>query len=116
LGRLRPYPAIIRLDWKCLPGTNTLSYYKNLQITAVKSFIVQISSIDVRVCQTLMRVIGSLFARSLANLAILASLASLASQLDPVESIMLFTSQLCLELEVQRVFCQTALQRYKTAG
>jgi hypothetical protein len=34
----RPYPQI--LD-KGLPGTNTLAYYENLQITAVKRFIVQ---------------------------------------------------------------------------
>ncbi len=31
----------IRLGWKDLPGTNTLAYYKNPLITAVKSFIVQ---------------------------------------------------------------------------
>jgi hypothetical protein len=34
-------PANIRLGWKGLPGTNTLAYYKNPLITAVKSFIVQ---------------------------------------------------------------------------
>ncbi len=30
-----------RLRWKGLPGTNTLAYYENLYITAVKSFIVE---------------------------------------------------------------------------
>ena len=29
----------IRLGWKALPGTNTLAYYENSQITAVKSFL-----------------------------------------------------------------------------
>jgi hypothetical protein len=29
----------IRLRWKGLPGTNALAYYKNLQITTVKSLI-----------------------------------------------------------------------------
>jgi hypothetical protein len=33
-------PTKIRLTWKGLPRTNTLTYYENLQITAVKSFIV----------------------------------------------------------------------------
>jgi hypothetical protein len=28
----------IRLGWKGLPGTNTLAYYENLLIMAVKSF------------------------------------------------------------------------------
>jgi hypothetical protein len=28
-----------RQGWKGLPGTNTLAYYENLPITAVKSFI-----------------------------------------------------------------------------
>jgi len=40
-GRLWPYPANIRLGWKGLPGSNTLAYYENLLITAVKRFIVQ---------------------------------------------------------------------------
>ncbi len=31
--------ANIRLDWKALPGTNTSTDYKHLQITAAKSFI-----------------------------------------------------------------------------
>ncbi len=30
-------PTNIRLGWKGLPGTNTLAYYKNPLITAVKS-------------------------------------------------------------------------------
>ncbi len=34
-------PANIRLGWKGLSGTNTLAYYENPYITAVKSFIVQ---------------------------------------------------------------------------
>ncbi len=34
-------PANIRIGWKGLLGTNTLAYCKNLQILAVKSFIVQ---------------------------------------------------------------------------
>ncbi len=29
----------IRLGWKGLPGTNTLAYYENSSITAVKGFI-----------------------------------------------------------------------------
>jgi len=32
-------PTSIRLDWKGLPGTNTLAYYENSSITAVKRFI-----------------------------------------------------------------------------
>ncbi len=32
-------PTNIRLCWKCLPGTNTLAYYKRSQITFVKRFI-----------------------------------------------------------------------------
>jgi hypothetical protein len=31
----------IRLGWKGLPGENTLAYYENPKITAVKFFIVQ---------------------------------------------------------------------------
>ncbi len=27
------------VDWKGLPGTNTVAYYENLQITSVKSFV-----------------------------------------------------------------------------
>ncbi len=34
-------PAHIRLSWRGLPLTNTLAYYENPLITAVKSFIVQ---------------------------------------------------------------------------
>ncbi len=29
----------MKLSWKGLPGTNTLAYYENPKITAVKSFI-----------------------------------------------------------------------------
>jgi hypothetical protein len=32
-------PTNIRLGWKGLPGTNTLAYYENPNIRAVKSFI-----------------------------------------------------------------------------
>jgi hypothetical protein len=32
-------PTDIRLGWKGSPWTNTTAYYKNLQITSVKSFI-----------------------------------------------------------------------------
>jgi hypothetical protein len=41
LGRLLASPTTIRLGWKGLPGTNTLAYYGNPQITAAKNFIVQ---------------------------------------------------------------------------
>jgi hypothetical protein len=34
-------PKNNKLGWKGLPGTNTLAYYKNLQITTVKCVIVQ---------------------------------------------------------------------------
>jgi hypothetical protein len=39
-GRLLASPTNIRLGWKSLPGTNTLAYYENLYITAIKSSIV----------------------------------------------------------------------------
>jgi hypothetical protein len=39
LGRPPALPTNIRLGWKGLPGTNALAYYKNLLITASKSFI-----------------------------------------------------------------------------
>ncbi len=39
LGRLLASPTNIRLGWKGLPGTYALAYYKNLYLTAVKSFI-----------------------------------------------------------------------------
>jgi len=32
-------PQTIDRFWKSLPGANTLAYYKNLQVTAMKSFI-----------------------------------------------------------------------------
>jgi len=32
-------PQNIRLGWKRLSGTNALAYYKNLQLTEVKSLI-----------------------------------------------------------------------------
>ncbi len=34
-------PANITLGWRGLPGTNTLAYYENPKIMAVKSFMVQ---------------------------------------------------------------------------
>ena len=40
-GRLLTLLSNIRLGWKGLPRTNTLAYYENPLITAVKSFIVQ---------------------------------------------------------------------------
>jgi hypothetical protein len=30
----------MRLGWKCLPGTNTLAYYKNLTIADKKVFVI----------------------------------------------------------------------------
>jgi hypothetical protein len=39
LGRLLTLPAIIRLGWKGLLGTNTLAYYESSKITDRKSFI-----------------------------------------------------------------------------
>jgi hypothetical protein len=41
LGRPHALPANIRPGWRGLPGTNTLAYYENPSITAVKFFIVQ---------------------------------------------------------------------------
>jgi hypothetical protein len=38
-GEARAFTVNIRLGWKFSPGTNTLAYYENLYITAVKSFI-----------------------------------------------------------------------------
>jgi hypothetical protein len=40
LGQAQALPANIRIGLKGLPGTNTLAYYENLLITAVKSLIV----------------------------------------------------------------------------
>ncbi len=40
-GTFLASPTNTRLGWKGLPGSNTLAYYENPQITAVKSFIVQ---------------------------------------------------------------------------
>jgi hypothetical protein len=39
LGWAHALPANIRLRWEGLPRTNTLGYFENSQITAVKSFI-----------------------------------------------------------------------------
>jgi hypothetical protein len=39
IGQAPVLPTSIRLSWKGLPGTNTLAYYENLQITDVKFFI-----------------------------------------------------------------------------
>jgi hypothetical protein len=41
LGWAPALPVNTRLRLKGLPGTNTLAYYENLQITAVKSLTVQ---------------------------------------------------------------------------
>jgi hypothetical protein len=38
-GRFLALPTNIRLGWKGLPGTNALTYYEKLKLTAVKSFI-----------------------------------------------------------------------------
>ncbi len=46
LGQTLALPANIRLGWKGLPGTNTLVYYENPYITAVKSFIVQAPAVE----------------------------------------------------------------------
>jgi hypothetical protein len=35
-GRLLASPINIRLGWKGLAGTNSLAYYENAQLTAVK--------------------------------------------------------------------------------
>ncbi len=39
IGLAPALTANIRPGWKCLPGTNTLAYYEDLYLTAVKSFI-----------------------------------------------------------------------------
>jgi hypothetical protein len=39
LGSLLALPINIRLGWKGLPGTNTLTYNKKLEIMGVESFI-----------------------------------------------------------------------------
>jgi hypothetical protein len=46
-------PTNIRLDWKGLPRTNTLAYYENPEIAAVKSFIAQASGANVTKIQQL---------------------------------------------------------------
>jgi hypothetical protein len=38
-GRLLASPLNIRLGWKDLSGANSVAYYENPKITAVKSFI-----------------------------------------------------------------------------
>jgi hypothetical protein len=38
-GRLLALPTNIKLVWKGLSGTNTLAYYKHLQITAVRRVV-----------------------------------------------------------------------------
>ncbi len=48
LGYALALPANIKLSWKGLPGTNTLAYYENPQITTVKSFIVQAPGVACR--------------------------------------------------------------------
>ncbi len=37
-ARLLALPTNIRLDWKGLPGPNTLADYENSELSAVKSF------------------------------------------------------------------------------
>ncbi len=41
LGPSPALPANTRLNWKGLPGTNTLAYYGNPNITAVIIFMIQ---------------------------------------------------------------------------
>ncbi len=41
LGYATAFPTNITLGWKGLPATNSLAYYENLEIMAVKSFIAQ---------------------------------------------------------------------------
>ncbi len=38
MGGVLALATNIRLDWKGLPGTNSLTYYEHLEITDVKSF------------------------------------------------------------------------------
>ncbi len=37
----------IRLDWKNLPGRNTLVYYENPEIMVIKSFTVQATDVSI---------------------------------------------------------------------
>jgi hypothetical protein len=46
-GRLGALPIDNRLGWKGLPGTNTLAYYENSKIMAVKSFITLAPGVNV---------------------------------------------------------------------
>jgi hypothetical protein len=39
LGYAPALPTNIRLGWRSLPGTNTLAYYEDPQITDVKGFV-----------------------------------------------------------------------------
>ena len=39
LGKLLVLPANVRLDWKGLPGKNTLAYYEN-PLIAIKNFLI----------------------------------------------------------------------------
>jgi hypothetical protein len=39
VGKVLALPTNIRLGCRALPGTSTLAFYKNLNITAVKLFI-----------------------------------------------------------------------------
>jgi hypothetical protein len=40
IGQTHVLPTHIRRGWKDLPRTNTIAYYKNSYITAVKRFII----------------------------------------------------------------------------
>ncbi len=44
-GEARAFTVNIRLGWKFSPGTNTLAYYENLYITAVKKFFIGLVTI-----------------------------------------------------------------------
>jgi hypothetical protein len=46
-GKLLTLSANTRPGWKALPGANTLAYYKNLKLTAVKSFITLAPGVNV---------------------------------------------------------------------
>jgi hypothetical protein len=41
LAQAAALPTNIRLSWKGLPGTNTVAYYENSLIIAIKSLLVQ---------------------------------------------------------------------------
>jgi len=48
LGKLLALHANIRLGWKWFPGTNSLAYFENSDITTVKFFITLAPSANVK--------------------------------------------------------------------